>query len=111
MNPQKEGEPNDILERIARLERAVFGPDSRRMSTKKRKAGELGGLPDHILSLRDSGFCDSPKTTSEFHQKLQPKYACEPNRVAMALLRLQRQRQLRKVFKEVDGRTVVAYAR
>lgn len=102
---------NDLLQRIMRLEQAVFGPASQSEPRGKGNAGRAKGLPDRILDLRDSGFFDSPKTASEVHQKLHGKYACELDRVAMALLRLQRRRQLRKVSREVDGRTVIAYAR
>jgi hypothetical protein len=111
MNVRNNLEADDILERVARLEQAVFGSGSRPVPASKVKAGQAKALPDHILDLRDSVFFDSPKTASEVHQKLQAKYACELDRVSMALLRLQRRRQLRKVSKEVDGRTVIAYAR
>ena len=111
MNVRNTRASDDILERVARLEQAVFGHGSPAAPKNKGKAVQAKGLPDHILDLRVSGFFDSPKTASEVHQKLQAKYACELDRVSMALLRLQRRRQLRKVSKEVDGHTVIAYAR
>src|SRR2546426_51030 len=66
-------------------------------------------LPNHILRLRDSGFFKAPKTAIEIHAKLQPTYSCDVNRVAMALLRLQRRKKLRKTSKVVGKRKQVAY--
>src|SRR3954454_13489479 len=54
------------------------------------------GLPDHILRLRETGFFREPRTSTEVHVKLQDIYSCQPDRVQMALLRLQRRRELRK---------------
>jgi len=67
------------------------------------------GLPDHILHLRESGFFREPRTSSEVHQKLQEAYSCLPDRVQMALLRLQRRRELRKAVKKVGDQEKTAY--
>jgi hypothetical protein len=66
-------------------------------------------LPERILALRDKGFFAQPKTAREVQAKLNPSYACEVNRVAMALLRLKARKKLRKASKVVDGKKQVAY--
>jgi hypothetical protein len=106
---EKEKSEKEILDRIERLEEAVFG--SRHPREVKAVPGRAEGmaLPDHILKLRDTGFFNSAKTSSEVHARLQTKYPCEPDRVAMALLRLQRRRELRKASKDTGGRKQVAY--
>ncbi len=86
----------NIIMRLDRLEKAVFGLDSKIGKKRERKGASREGLPSHILGLRDDGFFKEPKTASEVHGKLQSKYHCEPDRVAMALLRLHRRRRLRK---------------
>jgi hypothetical protein len=109
MTPEREKSEKQILGRIERLEEAVFG--SRQLKEVKAHPRRAHGmaLPDHILKLRDTGFFDSAKTPSEVHARLQTKYPCEPDRVAMALLRLQRRRELRKASKVTGGRKQVAY--
>jgi hypothetical protein len=62
------------------------------------------GLPAHIIRLRDSGFLKSPKTSKEVHEKLQPIYSCAADRVAMAMLRLQRRKMLRKAAPVTSGK-------
>ncbi|SRR5439155_9318123 len=111
MTAEKEKPEKEILDRIECLEQAVFG--SKHRHPKQVKAGPRRphgmALPDHILKLRDTGFFDSAKTSSEVHARLQTKYPCEPNRVAMALLRLHRRRELRKASKATGGRKQVAF--
>ena len=67
------------------------------------------GLPGHIVRLRDEGHFKSPKTAKEVQEKLQPVYACDVDRVAMALLRLLRKKAIRKTSKTVGKRKQVAY--
>jgi hypothetical protein len=67
------------------------------------------GLPDHILALRGEGFFSEPRTPNEVHEKLQKNYRCLFDRVQMALLRLQRRRELRKAVKRDGDRDKVAY--
>ena len=105
----KERSERQILNRIERLEEAVFGAEGRREVKAGPRRAQGTALPDHILRLRDTGFFDSAKTSSEVHARLQTKYPCEPDRVAMALLRLQRRRELRKASKVTEGRKQVAY--
>ena len=81
-------------------------PKARRSATL---AADAKGLPEHILRLRDSGFFKHPQTNSEAHQKLQSVYPCDFNRVAVALLRLQRRKKLRKTSKAVGKLKQVAY--
>lgn len=70
---------------------------------------EPKGLPDHILDLRSQGFFTQPRAPSEVHTQLSRTYHCEFERVKVALLRLQRRRELRKTAKEIAGQERVAY--
>jgi hypothetical protein len=74
-----------------------------------RKDSKGNGLPTHILRLRGEGFFADPRTSSEVHEKLQETYHCLPDRVQMALLRLQRRRELRKALKKIGDEEKVAY--
>jgi hypothetical protein len=67
------------------------------------------GLPDHILELRVKGFFREPRTPGDVHQELQSAYPCLVDRVQMALLRLQRRRELRKATKRVGDQEKAAY--
>ena len=98
-----------ITTRLDRLERAVFNSDSKTDKEGKRSSSSGEGLPIQILKLRDKGFFKEPKTAIEVHSKLQPSYHCELNRVAMALLRLQRRKELRKSSKIFEEKRQVAY--
>lgn len=68
-------------------------------------------LVDHIISLRDSEFFSQSKTSDEVYKKIQETYPCELNRVAVALLRLAKRRQLRKATKNINDKTYQAYVR
>jgi hypothetical protein len=70
---------------------------------------ETRALPEHILDLRSGGLFTEPRTPAEVHSMLQKTYRCEQERVKVALLRLQRRRELRKTSKICDGRERVAY--
>jgi hypothetical protein len=59
--------------------------------------------------LRSEGFFADPRTSTDVHEKLQQTYHCLPDRVQMALLRLQRRRELRKALKKVSDQEKVAY--
>src|SRR5208337_257386 len=109
MDTEKNRRGDQILARLDRLERAVFGTHSPKQTGAAAKSAGRAALPAHILKLRDSGFFDSPKTAGEVHDRLQAKYRCEIDRVAMALLRLQRRRELRKASKANGGKRQVAY--
>ncbi len=66
-------------------------------------------LPTQIIKLRDEGFFRQPRSPSEVHIKLRETYHCLPDRVQMALLRLQRKRELRKSIKNGDREGQTAY--
>jgi hypothetical protein len=76
--------------------------------SKPRNSG-ANALPDHILHLRNEGFFREPRTFSEVHEKLRATYTCLPDRVRIALLRLQRRRELRKAVKTVGDEERTAY--
>ena len=90
--------------RIKALEAKFSKPISPKVLTK------TSSLPDRILLLRDKGFFATSKTVEETHQMLQKDYACEPDRVGMALLRLADKKQLRKASKVVADSKRKAYA-
>lgn len=66
-------------------------------------------LPEQILSLRDEGYFCEPRTPADVHAKLKETYHCLLDRVQMALLRLQRKKELRKAVKTVGSETQSAY--
>ncbi len=66
-------------------------------------------LTDRIIDLRGSKFFSRPMTAEETHKKQQETYHCELNRVAMALLRLAKRRELRRASKETNGKRYKAY--
>jgi len=99
----------DILNRLARLERAVFGDNSKKGPAKIGTSGRNTALPAHIGKLKDQGFFASPRTAVEVREKLQPTYHCDVNRVAMALLRLHKRKALRKTQKLVGKKKTIAY--
>jgi hypothetical protein len=45
----------------------------------------------------------------DVREKLQPTYHCDVDRVAMALLRLHKRKQLRKTKKAVGKKRLIAY--
>lgn len=84
-----------------------------RLETRKvprtAKSRSANTLSAHILRLRKEAFFKQSRTGKDVHLKLQPYYSCELNRVAMALLRLQRRKLLRKAVKIVGKRKQRAY--
>jgi hypothetical protein len=98
-----------LVGRINRLEQAVFGNQSVASSKKDHKKTASDGLPAHILRLKEQGFFKQPQTPADTHLKLKSTYHCERDRVAMALLRLQRRKDLRKTSKVVDKHRQLAY--
>jgi hypothetical protein len=73
------------------------------------KATKLQSLPAIIIRLRDEGFFTQPKSADDVREKLGSTYACDVNRVAVALLRLQRKKTLRKTEKKIGKRKHVAF--
>jgi hypothetical protein len=106
-------EISDENGRIYRGEALLVETSRTKRQDKKPTDGDSeddGSLPSRIAALRDRGFFSSPKTSTEVHQEIKKKYYCEPGRVAVALTRLNKRKELRKGSRLVDGRTVVAYA-
>jgi hypothetical protein len=98
-----------LAEEAIRESRGV--PTSRRGKNARavRAKEEANSLPGHILSLRDNAYFKEPRTIDEIHLKLQPRYHCARNRVVMALMRLSRQKKLRKTSRIVEDRKQLAY--
>jgi hypothetical protein len=90
--------------------RAV-GPASAAKDVRPLAAGNIDpkGLPAHILALRESGFFREPRTAAEVHAGLSETYHCLIDRVQMALLRMQRKRELRKATKRIGEQDFAAY--
>lgn len=100
-----------ILKRLDRLEKTVFGIASNVKSYAKKisKTCIKVSLPALILPLREQGFFKQPKTPEEVHKRLQSIYPCDLNRVEVALLRLHKKRQLRRISKVVKDKKIIAY--
>lgn len=105
---EKENEINKVLKyherRISALE-SIIKPKKSNTTKDKEKIS----LSDHIIELRDADFFSQPKTAEETHKKLEGKYHCEPNRVAVALLRLTNRKELRKATKTINEKKYTAY--
>jgi hypothetical protein len=95
--PSVDAPPHDARAAVRRQE----GPNSRNSLAKR--------LPDHIPHLREGGFFREPRASWEVHEKLQETYSCLPDRVQMALLRMQRRRELRKAIKRAGDQEKTAY--
>jgi len=89
--------------RIEKLE-SLFA--KRKASSTKKARKSLG---DYIIELRANNFFSQPKTIEETRKKLQESYHCEPNRVAVALLRLAKGKHLRKASKALNEKKYLAY--
>jgi hypothetical protein len=79
------------------------------MRTSAGNVASENTLPSRLIRLREEGFFNQPQTASETHEKLQPEYPCEIDRIAMALLRLFKGKKLRKASKLVRGTRQIAY--
>jgi hypothetical protein len=100
----------DIIDQALERPRRRLAERKAQPSKATNDASKASRLPDHIIRLRDSGFLKQPKTPAEVHAKLQATYPCDLNRVAVALLRLQKnKRALRKHSKIVGKRKLIAY--
>lgn len=100
------------LEEIQKLvDRALkqVGENTGVATVHTKKTSVSGSLPDLILGLRANGFFKQPKTAKEVHAELESNYPCEPDRVNVALLRLLKRKQLRKVNKLVGDKKTIAY--
>ncbi len=57
---------NDVLERLEKLEKAVFGGKKSKIESDKKYKGLTGG----INFLIDSGFLKNLKSTKEVHEEM-----------------------------------------
>lgn len=64
-------------------------------------------LPALILQLRDQGFFKQPRTSREVQARLEPIYRFDS--IDIALVTLQKRKQLRRTSKKVGDRKQVAY--
>jgi|SRR3989338_2254136 len=94
---------NDHEKRISALE-SLSSKSKLSHSVKEKKS-----LTDYAIELRDKNFFSQPKTAEETHKKLQGVYNCELDRVAMCLLRLASNKQLRKASKMINDKKYKAY--
>jgi len=94
---------NDHEKRISALEKPAG--NAKRPTIKSTKQS----LSNHIIELRDNDFFSQPKNAEETYEKLKSTYHCELDRVAMALLRLAKRKELRKASKTVNGKKYKAY--
>ena len=93
--------------RISTMERQlIVSPPTREVEKNSKKKKSLSG---HLLELHMKGFFKAPKTAIEAHGEVLKKYPCELNRVAVALVRLSTNRELRTVSKTLSGKKYRAY--
>jgi len=82
----------------------------RREHAKETNTKNSSSLPQRIIRLREKGYFASPRVYNEVHAEIQKEYPCDPARVRVALIRLQRNKQLRKTSKNYGGKDLTAYA-
>lgn len=112
MNIEKN--PERDLDRVlrdheARLQRLESMAEQIKMRGSKSDQEPPSSLSDHILLLRQNGFFSELRTADEVHKKLQETYRCEAGRVATAVFRLSKRRELRRADKNVNGKLFKAY--
>ena len=104
------GADANLRKQLADLERRVRVLEGKPPKQRTQKDSQKPkSLPQHILSLRDSGFFAQPKVANDVHKRLMPAYHCEVDRVAMALYRLASRKELRRASKVVGGKRLQAY--
>lgn len=114
----KEG-ANNLVARLRQIEALVAAclRDASTGPVLGRRVGKstdlrrphANSLSTRIFSLKDGGFFRQARTAANVHEKLQASYECELNRVAVALLRMSKRRQLRKTSKNVGKAKQIAY--
>jgi hypothetical protein len=92
------------------LELEQIGQRERRKHVEKTNTKNSSSLPQRIIRLREKGYFASPRVFTEVHTEIQKEYPCDPDRVRVALIRLQRNKQLRKTSKNYGGKDLTAYA-
>jgi hypothetical protein len=80
-----------------------------RASTKSPREKRVLTLPLRVLGLRDKGFFSKPKVSPEVYDEIKKTYYCQRDRVTMALIRLQKNKELRKATKVYGGKKMNAY--
>lgn len=106
------GELLNVLQQIRNLANSVLKENKQEPILQKKKRTRNSAkktLVDHLIEIRDAGFFKQAKTVGEVHSKIETIYQCERNRVAVALLRLLKRKELRKASKIVDGEKEIAY--
>ena len=102
-------------QRLRIVELGVKAPTAKTLSVRKSKPTVTESLPERIIALRDgSDFFRTPKVSEEVHAEFQDHskptyYPCAQDRVVMALVRLMKRGELRKISKMVEGKKKVAY--
>ncbi len=97
------------------IELGVKVPTAKAQPVRKAQPAAVASLPERIIALRDSlDFFRTSKTSeevlAEFQDSSKPTYyPCEPDRVGMALVRLIKRGELRKISKEIEGKKKIAY--
>ena len=101
----------DIRNILADHEKRILALESIQSQSKKPSPTEPknSSLTDLTLNLREEGFFSQPQTAESTWREINKKYACESNRVAMALLRLAEKRKLRRVAKVINDKEFKAY--
>jgi len=92
------------------LELEQIGQRGRRKHVEETNTKNSSSLPQRIIRLREKGYFASPRVYNEVHTEIQKEYPCDPDRVRVALIRLQRNKQLRKTSKNYGGKDLTAYA-
>ena len=94
----------ELLQELGRATRAP-----RKGLPPEKKKGTPKSLPTWILKLRDEGLFRQARTAVYVHGKLQAHYPCDIGKVRVALIRLQRRKQLRKTSLGIGSKKQVAY--
>lgn len=99
-----------IFRRIEKLEKKVFGKDTKSgYGKKEQKKDSRISLPSLILKLRHGGFFKQPQSANDVYKKLSTTYSCKIDRINMALKRLKERKKLRIADKIIKGRKILAY--
>jgi len=99
----------DEYQKIDQRVRSILGaiPQEKTVTEKKIPEGTLQG---RILSLRNEGFFNTPKSAGMVRKELRTRgvhYSLD--RVSIGLLRLVRKKELRRLAELVEGKEVYKY--
>ena len=108
-----QGSDSEVSRILTAFEQAEQMGQTKRYVTKvkveKKEQKKRQSAFDLLIGLREEGFFKQARTAMDVHAKLQSHYSCALNRVAVALLRLQRRKLLRKTAKVIGKRKQTAY--